>query len=681
MEENTQTNYITKEFPQTTAADSERDTATLPKNYLKDDLSLEQITTMIQQNSAVLAAEPLFQEILSEMQLGNWEVVSNKVNELKKHYPESPELEMLGSEVALRTDFDEQWSDKVKGKQSFFSPVKLAVRLAPFALILALLGGGFYYAQQARLFSTEVNSQQANVAQAQEHLAAGRFAEALALFEEILGNEPDNEIAKQGLAEATRQLDLQNQYEDGLADYRAEKLAAAAVTFTGLAETAPGYRDVDSLLSQITLAISTEETFEAAGTAYSQSQWAMAIALYEKLKSRNGQYEAETVQANLVDSYLNEALAIVALSPEQGADVDQAQTYFRKVLKLELNQPVAKENSEILSDYNRGISEIGAQNYRGAIQTFERIDTTHPGYLNGHITQKLYQLYMDAGTRAEETNDLLTAHSFYQKAVAPNVADRTEAQEKLRIASIALTPTATPTATPTSTPSPTPTFVPTQPAVRLAPAAAAQPTTPPPTATPIPPTMASFHGWILFRSNRDGGSRFYVMQTNGADVQPAPAEAREQYQVLYDNEKWSPDRNAELIIPKEKSGGGSQHNIYKIRHDLPENWTRKFRMTDFPGATYDPVWDPTNKRIAFVSNHTGGDEIWVMGTEGQDPKQLTKNSWEWDKHPTWSPNGQELFFYSNRTGLSQIWVMNPDGGNLRQISDGQYEDWDPVIIR
>jgi len=85
------------------------------------------------------------------------------------------------------------------------------------------------------------------------------------------------------------------------------------------------------------------------------------------------------------------------------------------------------------------------------------------------------------------------------------------------------------------------------------------------------------------------------MQANGAGVQPAPAEAREQYDLLYQNEKWSPDKNAELIIPKEKTTGGSRHNIYKVRHDLPLNWTRKFRMTDFPGATYDPVWDPTNK--------------------------------------------------------------------------------------
>jgi len=662
----------------------------LPRNYLKDERTLDEITSLIQTRHIALSTDPIFVQLLDDMQLGNWQAVTIGVQQLQGQYPNSEDLKMLAREVALRSEFDEQWSDKVRGRSFVFSPIKLAVRILPIALILTMLGGSFYYVQQTRQINAITGARQAKVDQAKEYLLAGQYKDAIALFEELLHNSPENEIAKKGLAEAKRQLVLQTQYGSGLASFEAKDLSAALTTFSAIIEKAPGYRDVNSRLEQIQLSLSAEEMFESAEAAFEQRDWTMAIELYENLRSLNGEFKAETVNKNLTTSYLNAGLAIVSLSPAQGADLEQAQSYFRKVLKLDQNEPTAKLNNAILTEYERGTRALAAQEYPRAMQIMERLNSENPGYLNGYITQQLYQLYLDAAIRAEETNDLVTAHSYYQKAATLNIADRSLALQKLQIASIALTPTATPTWTPppTLTPSPTPTYTatprPIPPTPILLPTAispSSLSSRPAPTVTSVPLTMASLRGWILFSSNRDGGSGLFVMQPNGAGVQAAPAEAREQLNVLYDNEKWSPDRNAQLLINREKSGGGSQHNIYKFRHDLPENWTRKFRMTDFPGATYDPVWDPTNSRIAFVSNHTGGDEIWVMGTEGQDHTQLTKNGWEWDKHPTWSLDGQQLFFYSNRSGLRQIWVMNSDGSSQRQISDGQYDDWDPVVIR
>ena len=85
--------------------------------------------------------------------------------------------------------------------------------------------------------------------------------------------------------------------------------------------------------------------------------------------------------------------------------------------------------------------------------------------------------------------------------------------------------------------------------------------------------------------------------------------------------------------------------------------------------------------IAFVSNHTGNDEIWLMDSEGGAHRQLTSNDWQWDKHPSFSPDGTQLTFYSNSSGTRQVWVMNIDGGNQRNISNNDFEDWDPVWIR
>ena len=114
-----------------------------------------------------------------------------------------------------------------------------------------------------------------------------------------------------------------------------------------------------------------------------------------------------------------------------------------------------------------------------------------------------------------------------------------------------------------------------------------------------------------------------------------------------------------------------------VHTDLPVTATRDVMLTDFRGAEYDPVWSPSGTTIAFVANHTGNDEVWVMSGPSGTPVQLTHNNWEWDKHPTWSPDGGQIVFFSNRTGLRQIWAMNADGSNQHNMSNNHFEDWDP----
>jgi Tol biopolymer transport system component len=104
-------------------------------------------------------------------------------------------------------------------------------------------------------------------------------------------------------------------------------------------------------------------------------------------------------------------------------------------------------------------------------------------------------------------------------------------------------------------------------------------------------------------------------------------------------------------------------------------------LTDNNGDEYDPVWSDTGDHIAYVANHTGNDEIWVMRADGGEQRQLTFNNWEWDKHPTWSPDGSQLAFFSNRSGQRQIWVMGSDGSSQRNLSNNVYDDWDPVWIK
>jgi Tol biopolymer transport system component len=72
-----------------------------------------------------------------------------------------------------------------------------------------------------------------------------------------------------------------------------------------------------------------------------------------------------------------------------------------------------------------------------------------------------------------------------------------------------------------------------------------------------------------------------------------------------------------------------------------------------------PEYAPDAKRIAFVSNRSGSEQIWVSDSEGQNPHQLTflagntEASW-----PRWSPDGRRLLFAS----ANSVHVIGLDGG-------------------
>lgn len=99
-------------------------------------------------------------------------------------------------------------------------------------------------------------------------------------------------------------------------------------------------------------------------------------------------------------------------------------------------------------------------------------------------------------------------------------------------------------------------------------------------------------------------------------------------------------------------------------------------------GAWDPAWSPTAEKVAFVSNTTGNDEIWVVERDIWPGQQLTRdNIGAWDRHPSWSPDGSQIVFFSTRTGIWQIWIMDADGSNQRQVTHFDWPAWNPVWVK
>ncbi len=83
------------------------------------------------------------------------------------------------------------------------------------------------------------------------------------------------------------------------------------------------------------------------------------------------------------------------------------------------------------------------------------------------------------------------------------------------------------------------------------------------------------------------------------------------------------------------------------------------------GSLSDPTWS-RDGRIVYSSDADGN--IWVMGSDGSNPKQLTSNAGG-NFLPRVSPDGHYIVFLSLRVGSFQIWRMDSDGNNPKQLTD------------
>jgi Tol biopolymer transport system component len=180
-------------------------------------------------------------------------------------------------------------------------------------------------------------------------------------------------------------------------------------------------------------------------------------------------------------------------------------------------------------------------------------------------------------------------------------------------------------------------------------------------------------GKILFRSDRDGGSRLYGLDPSSGRV--AFLTEDWPYELALRGEAASPDGKFAVSVQNDQSG------MPQVLV-LDETYHTQRGLTAGPHRSYDAVWSPKGDQIAFVSDSPGNDEIFVIDPAGKATQRLTKNDWEWDKHPSWSPDGLQIVFWSNReTGRRQLWVMNADGSNQRLLLVSPYNDWDPIWVK
>ncbi|MDI9548506.1 MAG: hypothetical protein QM346_13000, partial [Chloroflexota bacterium] len=590
----------------------------------------------------LLEADPRYREAMDRMQFGQWPEVRDLLAELQTDYPHEPALDALLNEAQLRADLVIRWGTKIRGRRLTVGQQRFLRRSLPFVLLIGLViaGWAFYnsYVAPSRRVVAMANAIQNMAAEAQTLVQNARYEEALLVYERILVQDPANAAAIQGLAETREMMGLSAQFDLAMQLANEGKIERALAFLAAIQERSPGFRNVDVQIEQLQAQDEARLAFEQADMAFARQQWLEAIALYEQAAAISADYRADAVAHRLDEAYFHAGMQLVSSVPAPDAGPEQAYDYLRQGKSAD---PAAAE-AELgrLDAYFKGKKSLDAGNLEQAINLWRSLYDAQPDYLGGYLAGRLYAAYLSLASRAQMEGNLVFAASLYEQAAALQVDDVSGALTRLEALRAAVTPTP-------------------QPAPRTAAVYS-------PAQAPAPTPAPDYRGMIAFRTNRNGKEEIYLMRPDGSEQQPAPPELAARFEEMLYSQMWSPDatRLARVRTPE----GRNDANIYVMDMTVPEDQRQDVLLTDFRGDEYDPVWSLDGQRIAFVSNHTGNDEIWSVRADGTDAVQLTRNNWEWDKRPSWSQDGSRIVFYSNRTGWRQIWVMDNQGGTQLNLS-------------
>ncbi len=117
--------------------------------------------------------------------------------------------------------------------------------------------------------------------------------------------------------------------------------------------------------------------------------------------------------------------------------------------------------------------------------------------------------------------------------------------------------------------------------------------------------------------------------------------------------------------------------VFDLLGDL---YTLSIAGGEATALTHSMAWDmqarfsPDGKRIAYVSDAGGGDNVWVMNADGSDPKALTTEDYQLLNNPVWHPSGNYIAARKHLTGTrslgsGEIWTYHVGGGKGVQLNE------------
>lgn len=169
---------------------------------------------------------------------------------------------------------------------------------------------------------------------------------------------------------------------------------------------------------------------------------------------------------------------------------------------------------------------------------------------------------------------------------------------------------------------------------------------------------------IAFEGIKDRHSCIYIYKDGQSPVPITDPALNAQYPAFRGNSN-------EIAFVSNHTG---DNNIYITQLQTPNSELRTLVAT--PAEEIEPSFSTDGNKLVYASNLTGAYKLYIMNLIDRSTRQITFGS-SVEQQPSWSPDGKYVAFSSNRTGNWDIWVYDTSSSSLRQITQDKRNDTNP----
>ncbi|MCX7642529.1 MAG: S41 family peptidase [Armatimonadetes bacterium] len=103
------------------------------------------------------------------------------------------------------------------------------------------------------------------------------------------------------------------------------------------------------------------------------------------------------------------------------------------------------------------------------------------------------------------------------------------------------------------------------------------------------------------------------------------------------------------------------------------------QITNHPYRDFDIDWSPDSRKLAFISERDGNNEVYIVDVKTRELKRLTTTPDAVESNPKWSPNGNYVAFVRGPFGKQLCWV-DVNTGEEKIVVEGPFIgefEWSP----
>ncbi|MDH5506928.1 MAG: hypothetical protein OEZ02_06875 [Anaerolineae bacterium] len=191
----------------------------------------------------------------------------------------------------------------------------------------------------------------------------------------------------------------------------------------------------------------------------------------------------------------------------------------------------------------------------------------------------------------------------------------------------------------------------------------------------IHPALSPDGTQVAFASRRNGPWDLYILNLRTANITQVTDD------LNYEGSpSWSPDGlwlTYEKYIDKDLVDSNLEIFILPVDGSLDP-----IRLTTNEDVDFSPSWSPDNRKIAYASNRSGQNDIWIIDLDGIGDsryKNITNTPSSGEAFPFWAPDGKELAWVRYSGELPGIYSVAPEhlSQDPKFLSIGDFAAWSP----